>query len=125
MRPSHFTLNQIIFRKILTINLNKTLIFTTFNYPQYATNSHEITEESPSQVPTAPSFIAETITSSVPSSPMEARPSEKKRKTAGSSYDAPWWNFYEQTKNVSGVVLNGRCKVKNYNIFIDILRQMV
>jgi SRSO17 transposase len=48
---------------------------------------------------------------------MEAGPSEKKRKTVGPSYDAPWWRFYEQTKDASGVMLSGRCKVKNYKTF--------
>jgi hypothetical protein len=35
---------------------------------------------------------------------MEARPSEKKRKTAGPSYDALWWRFYEQTKDARSVI---------------------
>jgi hypothetical protein len=48
---------------------------------------------------------------------MEAGPSEKKRKTTGPSYDAPWWHFYEQTKDVSGVMLSGRCKIKKYKTF--------
>jgi hypothetical protein len=48
---------------------------------------------------------------------MEARPSKKKRKTAGPSYDAPWWHFYEQTKDASCVMLSGRYKVKNYKVF--------
>jgi YD repeat-containing protein len=48
---------------------------------------------------------------------MEAGPSEKKRKTAGPSYDAPWWRFYEQIKDASGVMLSGRCKVKNCKVF--------
>jgi hypothetical protein len=69
----------------------QTSIFTTPHHPQYASNSHEITEKSSSQVPTAPSSVATTPTSSVPPSPMEAGPSEKKRKTVGPSYNAPWW----------------------------------
>jgi hypothetical protein len=56
---------------------------------------------------------------------MEAGPSEKKRKTVGPSYDAHWWRFYEQTNDVSGVMLNESCKVKKYKFFIDILRQTV
>jgi hypothetical protein len=95
----------------------QTPTFTTPHHSQYASSSHEITEESPSQVPTAPSSAAETPTSSVPPSPMEARPSEKKRKTTGPSYDAPWWRFYEQTKDASDVMLSGRCKVKNCKVF--------
>jgi hypothetical protein len=91
--------------------------FTIPNHPQYASSSHEITEESPSQVPTAPSSAAETSTSSVPPSPIEAGPSEKKRKTTSPSYDAHWWHFYEQTNNASGVMLSGRCKVKNCKVF--------
>jgi hypothetical protein len=92
------------------------------HHSQYVSTSHEIIEESPLQVLTAPFSAAETPTSSVPPSSMEARPSEKKRKTTSPSYDAPWRRFYEQTKDVSGVILSGRCKVKNYNFFIDILR---
>jgi hypothetical protein len=48
---------------------------------------------------------------------MKAIPSEKKRKIVDPSYDAPWWYFYEQTKDASGVMLNGRCKIKNYKVF--------
>jgi hypothetical protein len=48
---------------------------------------------------------------------MEAGPLEKKRKTACHSYDVPWWHFYEQTKDVSGVILSRICKVKNYKAF--------
>jgi hypothetical protein len=48
---------------------------------------------------------------------MKAGPSEKKRKTADPSYDAPWWCFYEQTKDVSGVMLSGRSKVKFFKAF--------
>jgi hypothetical protein len=51
---------------------------------------------------------------------MEAGPSEKKRKIAGPSYDASWWRFYEQIKDANGVILNGRCKIKNYNAFLPI-----
>jgi hypothetical protein len=95
----------------------KTSIFTTPHHPQYASSSHEIIEEFPSQVPNVPSSAAETPTSSVPPSPMEARPSEKKRKITYHSYDAPWWRFYEQTKDASGVMLSERCKVKNCKSF--------
>jgi hypothetical protein len=95
----------------------QTPTFTTPHHLQYASSSHEIIEESPSQVPTAPSTAATTPTSSVPPSPMEAGASEKKRKTSGPSYDAPWWRFYEQTKDANGVMLGGRCKVKNYKAF--------
>jgi hypothetical protein len=49
---------------------------------------------------------------------MEAGPSEKKRKITGPSYDAPWWHFYEQIKDASGVMLNGRCKVKKLQSFL-------
>jgi hypothetical protein len=42
---------------------------------------------------------------------------KKKRNTTSPSYDAPWWRFYEQTKDASGVMLSGRCKVKNYKAF--------
>jgi hypothetical protein len=48
---------------------------------------------------------------------MEARPSEKKRKTAGPSYDALWWHFYEQIKDASSVMLNGWWKIKNCKAF--------
>jgi hypothetical protein len=48
---------------------------------------------------------------------MEAGLSEKKRKTVDPSYDAPWWRFYEQTKDTSGVLLSERCKIKNYKVF--------
>jgi hypothetical protein len=48
---------------------------------------------------------------------MKAGPSENKRKTADPSYDAHWWHFYEQTKDVSNVILSGRCKIKNYKDF--------
>jgi hypothetical protein len=101
----------------LNCQLQQTLTFTTLYHPQYASSSHEITEESPSQVPTAPSSVAETPTSSVPPSPIEARPLEKKRKTVGPSYDAPRWRFYEQTNDASGVMLSGKCKVKNCKSF--------
>jgi hypothetical protein len=46
-----------------------------------------------------------------------AGPSEKKRKIIGSSYDAPWWHFYEQTMDASSVMLSGRCKIKNCKVF--------
>jgi hypothetical protein len=95
----------------------QTPTFTTPHHPQYASSSYEITEESSSQVPTASSSVVETPTSSVPPTSMEVRPSEKKRKTVGPSYDAPWWHFYEQIKNASGVMLSGRCKVKIYKVF--------
>jgi hypothetical protein len=91
----------------------QTPIFTTPHHPQYTSSSHKITEESTSQVPTALSSAAKTPTSSVPPSPIEAGPSEKKRKTAGPFYDAPWWHFYEQTMDASDVMLSRRCKVKN------------
>jgi hypothetical protein len=103
----------------------QTPIFTISHHPQYASNSCEITEESSSQVSTAPSSATETPTSSVPPSPMEAGLSEKKRKIANPFYDAPWWRFYEQTNDMSGVMLSGRCKVKNIKLFTDILSQTV
>jgi hypothetical protein len=53
----------------------QTPIFTIPHHPQYVSSSHEITEESPSQVLTAPSSAVETPTSSVPPSPTEVRPS--------------------------------------------------
>jgi hypothetical protein len=91
--PLHPQLNYI--PRDLNYQPQQTPTFTTPHHPQYASSSHEITEESPSQVPTTPSSAVETPTSSVPRSIMEARPSEKKMKTAGPSYDAPWWRFYE------------------------------
>jgi hypothetical protein len=53
----------------LNYQTQQTPTFTPPHHPQYASSSHEITEESPSQVPIAPSSAAETPTSSVPPSP--------------------------------------------------------
>jgi hypothetical protein len=77
--PLHPQSNYIL--EDLNYQSQQTPTFTTPHHPQYTSSSHEITEESPSQVPTAPSSGAETPISSVPPSPMEVRPSEKKRKT--------------------------------------------
>jgi hypothetical protein len=48
---------------------------------------------------------------------MEAEPSKKKEEDSWPSYDTPWWHFYEQIKDASGVILSGRCKVKKYKAF--------
>jgi hypothetical protein len=101
----------------LNHQLQQTLTFTTPLHPQYDSNFHDIIEKSPSQVPITPSSATETPTSSVLPSPMKVGPSEKKRKKADPSYDASWWRFYEQTKDASGVILSGRCNVKNYKAF--------
>jgi hypothetical protein len=94
MLISHSTLNQRIYRKILTINFNKSL-HLLHHRPQFTSSFHDITKKSSSQVPTTPSSAIETPTSSVPPLPIEAGPSEKRRKTVGPSYDASWWHFYE------------------------------
>jgi hypothetical protein len=66
MLTSYSTLNQRIYRKILTNNLNKPLHLLHRICPQYTSSSHDIIEKSPSQVLTAPSSAAETPNSSVP-----------------------------------------------------------
>jgi hypothetical protein len=55
---------------------------------------------------------------------MEAKPSEKK-KTSGPSYDASWWRFYEQMKDVNGVMLSGGVKLKITKLFTNIIRKIV
>jgi hypothetical protein len=74
----------------LNYQSQQTPTFTAPHRPQYTSSSHDIIEESPSQVLNALSSAAETPTSSIPLLSMEAGPSEKKRKTADPSHDASW-----------------------------------
>jgi hypothetical protein len=55
----------------LNYQAQQTSIFTALHHPQYASSSHNIIEESPSQVPTALSSVAETLISNVPPSPIK------------------------------------------------------
>jgi hypothetical protein len=48
---------------------------------------------------------------------MKAGPLEKKRKIVGPSYDALWWYFYEQIKDVNGVLQEFNLKRDLKNIY--------
>jgi hypothetical protein len=69
----------------------QTPTFIIPHHPQYALSSHDITEESSSQVLTAPFSAANSNLKCTPPSPMEAGPSEKKRKTTDPSYAFIFW----------------------------------
>jgi hypothetical protein len=60
--------------------------------------------------------VTETPNPSVPPSSMEAEPVRKRKRPLVPIYDTPWWNFYEMTKDASGVLICAKCKVKNYMI---------
>jgi hypothetical protein len=47
---------------------------------------------------------------------MEAKSTEKRKRSLIQTYDAPWRRFYEMTKDVSGVLISVKYKVKNYKI---------
>jgi hypothetical protein len=49
---------------------------------------------------------------SIPESPVESE-TDKRRKRAPPTYDAPWWRYYEQTLGPDSVLINARCKVSN------------
>jgi hypothetical protein len=53
---------------------------------------------------------------SVPPSPMEAEPAIKRKRPLVPTYDAPWWHFFETTKDASGVLISVKCNVKNYKV---------
>jgi hypothetical protein len=83
---------------------------------QQTFTQHEIIKEPPSHILTPPSFVAETPNTSVPPSPMEAELAGKRKRPLVPTYDAPWWHFYEMTKDASGVLISAKCKVKNYKV---------
>jgi hypothetical protein len=92
-----------------------------FNYQpqpqsQQIFTQHEIIEEPPYHVPTPPSSVAKTPNPSVPPSPMKPEPAGKRKRPLVPTYEAPWWRFYEMTKDASGVLISAKCKVKNYKV---------
>jgi hypothetical protein len=64
-----------------------------------------------------------TPNSSVPPSLKETQPTEKRKRPGIPTYDVPWWCFYEMSKDMSGILISAKCKVKNYKV--DILSQTV
>jgi hypothetical protein len=47
---------------------------------------------------------------------MEIEPAGKRKRPLVPTYDAPWWRYYEITKDASGVLISAKCKVKNCKV---------
>jgi hypothetical protein len=105
-----------VYRRHDNLPLPQNLNYQPQPQSQQTFTQHEIIEELQSHVPTPPSSVVETPNPSVPPSPMEAEPTGKRKRPFIPTYDAPWWHFYEMTKDASGVLISAKCKVKNYKV---------
>jgi hypothetical protein len=67
-------------------------------------------------------FSTPTLDSSVPKSLVEYE-NDKRRKKSLSTYDAPWWRYYEQNLGPDGVLISARCKVSKCKILYNYVRK--